>query len=111
MDRNGNSRTDPGKGWAIYVNLGVFLSIAAILYHRLDSGIWMQKSRGRYCDTEVVATEEEGKQEGPVARNPVIRYFSVFGGLENISLDSMRGRPSVTLEGFCSSGEKGCLGD
>lgn len=37
LNRNGNSRTGSRKGRAIYVNVGVFLSIAAVTYHRLDS--------------------------------------------------------------------------
>lgn len=56
-----------------------FLSIVAVSYHRLDSKYGCRRAEVGTVITEVVDTEEEGKQEGPVSRNPVIRYFSVLG--------------------------------
>lgn len=58
-DRKENSRSGSGKDWARYTNVGVFLRIAAVPFHRPDS----RKGCGR-AEVLVGALGKESTGEG-----------------------------------------------
>lgn len=86
LDRNGNSRTGSGKGWATYINVEVFLSIAAVSYHRLDSEYGCRRAE---VGTVILKwwLLKRGQAGRPSSQESSDQVLFSLRGLENISLD------------------------